>query len=304
MNNSFTSRLQAAVAHKGSLACVGLDPDTTRFPAELRDLPPTEAVVQFNRAIIVATAPYVAAFKPNFAFYEALGADGWQALAATIAAIPRDTLIIGDAKRGDIGSTAAAYATAVFERLGCDAVTVSPYLGGDSVAPFLKYGAQGKGVLILCRTSNPGGADLQNLMVEHQGRNIPLYMKVAALAGDWDRDSGTVGLVVGATYPAELAAIRTIASNLPILVPGVGTQGGDLAATLEANGGGPALISSSRSITYAASNGSLDDYAVAAAAAARQLRDACRAGGVVRNAENVEGSGRRGRVAGGLANGL
>jgi orotidine-5'-phosphate decarboxylase len=282
MPETFAVRLQAMIELQRSIVCVGLDPDPTRLPAELRDLPPAEAVVRFNAAIIAATAPYAAAFKPNFAFYEALGADGWQALAqtiATIAAIPDGPLIVGDAKRGDISSTAAAYATAVFARLGCDAVTVSPYLGGDSVAPFLEYSEQGRGVFVLCRTSNPGGADVQNLAVRHEGGDIPLYLKIAYLAREWDGGRGVVGLVVGATYPDELAAIRRIVPRLPILVPGIGTQGGDLAATLAANGSGPALISASRSITYAARDGSLADYAAAAGEAARELRDQCAAGG-------------------------
>ncbi len=278
MPETFAARIQAAIACQRSIVCVGLDPDPARLPAELRDLPPAEAVVRFNTAIIDATALYAAAFKPNFAFYEALGADGWQVLAQTIAAIPNGPLIIGDAKRGDISSTSAAYATAVFDRLGCDAVTVSPYLGGDSVAPFLAYSEQGRGVFIICRTSNPGGADVQNLSVAHQGDDIPLYLKVAHLAREWDGGCGAVGLVVGATYPDELAAVRRIAPHLPILVPGIGTQGGDLTAILAANGGGPALISASRSITYAARDGSLADYAAAAAEAARELRDQCAAG--------------------------
>ncbi|PZS02797.1 MAG: orotidine-5'-phosphate decarboxylase [Candidatus Chloroheliales bacterium] len=275
MTDTFAARLRETVARQRSIVCVGLDPDPARFPAELRGLPPNEAVVRFNAAIIAATAPYAAVFKPNFAFYEALGADGWQALAETIAAMPVGVLIIGDAKRGDISSTAAAYATAVFARLGCDAVTVSPYLGGDSVAPFLEYSQQGRGVFILCRTSNPGGADLQNLAVRHEGGDIPLFLKVAHLAREWDEGRGAVGLVVGATYPNELGAVRRIAPDLPILVPGIGIQGGDLEANLELNQSGPILISASRSITYAATGGSLADYAAAAASAARRLRDQC-----------------------------
>ncbi len=284
MNETFAARLQNAIERQRSIVCVGLDPDPARFPAELRDLPPVEAVVLFNAAIIAATAPYAAAFKPNFAFYEALGADGWQALAQTIAlisAIPNGPLVLGDAKRGDISTTAAAYATAVFTRLGCDAVTVNPYMGGDSVAPFLKYSEQGRGVFILCRTSNAGGADMQNLIIAHEGDSIPLYLKTAHLARNWDGGRGIVGLVVGATYPAELAAIRQIAPHLPILVPGIGAQGGDLADTLAANGNGPALISASRSITYAARDGSLADYATAAGEAARELRDQCAAMGIL-----------------------
>ena len=256
----FVSRLRRAIRSRESLLCLGLDPDPERLPVG--------DVVAFNRAIVEATSDLVCAYKPNFAFYEQLGRAGWVALEATIAAIPLDVVVIGDAKRGDIGHTAAAYARACFERLGCHAVTVNPYLGHDSIEPFLAYGD--RGVFLLCRTSNPGGADFQSLPVAEDGRQRPLYEIVAERAVRWN-ERGNLGLVVGATYPAELARVRAIAPDLPLLIPGVGAQGGDLAAVIERIGGsqGPVTINVSRQILFASGG---TDFAEAARRAAADLR--------------------------------
>lgn len=253
---TFLDKLRAAARSRRSLLCVGLDPDPARLPVP--------DVATFGRAIIAATRDLACAYKPNFGFYEQLGRDGWEALRETIAAVPPDIPVIGDAKRGDIGNTAAAYARACFEELGCDAVTVSPYLGRDSIEPFLAYAD--RGVFLLCRTSNPGGADFQDLPVVVDGTTRPLYEVVAARAAAWN-ERGNLGLVVGATYPEELARVRAVAPDLPLLVPGVGTQGGDLAAVIRAAGDGhaPIVVNVSRQILYA-SGGS--DFAAAAHAAA------------------------------------
>lgn len=267
---SFASRLTDVIAARGRL-CMGLDPDLSRLPAELQALPPAEAILRFNTAIIAATAGFASAFKLNFAFYEQHGSAGLDALQATIRAIPSDCLIVADNKRGDIANSATAYATSAFDYFGCDAVTVSPYMGGDSLEPFLAYGAQEKGSFILCRTSNPGGNDLQNLVVDG---GLPLYLKVVQLTQQWDAGRGAAGLVVGATYPAQLAAVRELAPDTPILIPGVGTQGGDIRATLKANANGPALVNIARAIIYAGEGGSLAAMAEAAAQAAAQFQQA------------------------------
>ncbi len=259
----FVEKLADAVQRNRSLVCVGLDPDPARMPEGL-------GVADFNRAIIDATADLVCAYKPNLAFYEALGTDGNAALRETLQHIPAGIPVIADAKRGDIGNTAAAYARALFDDLGFDATTVSPYLGGDSLEPFLEY--PDRGVFILCRTSNPGAADFQDLLCEHEGSLKPLYEIVALKAGSWNR-RGNVGLVVGATYPDELEAIRRQHPDIPFLVPGVGAQGGDVARTiragLDARGRG-LVINSSRQILYASSG---KDFAEAARDAASALRD-------------------------------
>jgi orotidine-5'-phosphate decarboxylase len=257
----FFEKLELAARKNSSLLCVGLDPD----PA----LMPIDDVAAFNRAIIEATYNCVCAYKPNLAFYEALGAEGYAALRETLAAIPGDIPTIGDAKRGDIGNTAKAYARALFDGLGFDAVTVNPYLGGDAVEPFLER--EEKAAFILCRTSNPGARDLQDLAVSGDGRQA-LFEVVAETAARWNT-RGNVGLVVGATYPEELRRVREICPDMTFLVPGVGAQGGDLAAVmangLDAKGGG-LIINVSRQVLYA-SKGS--DFAQAAGEAARHLRD-------------------------------
>ena len=260
----FFDKLERAAQRNGSLLCVGLDPD----PAQM----PVSDVAAFNRAIIEATAGLVCAYKPNLAFYEALGERGLAALRETLAAIPPDIPVIADGKRNDIGNTAKAYARALFDELGVDAATVNPYLGGDAVEPFLER--EEKAAFILCRTSNPGARDLQDLLVTAPGGGEarPLFEMVAEMARRWN-SRGNVGLVVGATYPEELKRVRRLCPEMTFLVPGVGAQGGDVAAVVR-NGldkaGRGLIINVSRQVLYASRE---KDFAVAAAGAARQLRD-------------------------------
>jgi orotidine-5'-phosphate decarboxylase len=250
---SFLEKLVAAERRNNSLLCVGLDPEPERLPIELRTLPVERAVVRFCHAIIEATAPYVSAFKPNLAFFEVLGPGGLSALQEVIRAIPADIPVIADAKRGDIGHTAKNYAATFFETYNFDAVTVNPYLGFDSVEPFMTYSE--KGVILLCRTSNPSARDFQDLLVsDAEGEARPLYETVAHRAQTWNQVSGNLSLVVGATYPEEMRVIRGICPDLPLLVPGIGAQGGDLEATVPAAvdaHGERAMISVSRAILYA-----------------------------------------------------
>ncbi len=263
----FREQLAAAWRRNDSLVCVGLDPEIERFPQELAAQP--SPIFQFNKAIIDATADLVCAFKPQFAHYAAYEAE--DQLERTIEYVHQrypGIPVILDAKRGDVGHTAQRYANEAFERYGADAVTVNPYLGLDSVEPFLAY--ESKGVIALCRTSNPGARDFQDLQVA--GR--PLYQLVAAqVAERWNRH-GNCGLVVGATYPRELGEVRAIAGSLPFLVPGVGAQGGDIEQVVTngqtADGTG-LIVSSSRAILYASQQA---DFATAARAATRTLRDA------------------------------
>jgi orotidine-5'-phosphate decarboxylase len=268
---SFCDRLAAIQSDKRSALCVGLDPDPGHLPAALPDQPLPAAVRTFCLDIIDATAPLACAFKPNFAFFEILGPDGRRVLGDVIDAVPDDCLVVGDAKRGDIGNSARFYARAAFDDLGCDACTVAPYMGRDAVAPFLER--PGTAAFVLARTSNPGAADLQEACACN---GEPLYLHTARRVAEWSADAaGTGGLVVGATAPGALAELREACPRLPFLVPGVGAQGGtpsavmDAAATAEA----PVLVNSSRSILYASSG---DDYAEAAADAARSLRNALR----------------------------
>lgn len=260
----FFDKLERAAQRNGSLLCVGLDPD----PAQM----PVSDVAAFNRAIIEATAGLVCAYKPNLAFYEALGERGLAALRETLAAIPPDIPVIADGKRNDIGNTAKAYARALFDELGVDAATVNPYLGGDAVEPFLER--EEKAAFILCRTSNPGARDLQDLLVSVPGGGEarPLFEMVAEMARRWN-SRGNVGLVVGATYPEEIRRVRRLCPEMTFLVPGVGAQGGDVAAVI-GNGldkaGRGLIINVSRQVLYASRE---KDFAVAAAGAARQLRD-------------------------------
>jgi len=262
----FTQTLRTRWNFANSLVCVGLDPEPARFPALLSNDP--DAVFNFCRAIVDATAPYVCCFKPQIAHFAALGAEGaLQRLIAHVHATHAGIPVILDAKRGDIGSTAQHYAAEAFDRFGADAVTANPYLGRDSLQPFLDRAD--KGVVILCRTSNPGARDLQDLLVE--GR--PLYQHVAeTIARDWN-GNGNCALVVGATWPEQLRQVRAIVGDMPFLVPGVGAQGGDVEAVVTnaktADGTG-LMVSSSRAILYA-SNG--DDFAEAAGKAAKALRD-------------------------------
>jgi len=248
-----------------SLLCVGLDPATRKLPAAARAA--ADPTYAFCMAIIEATADLVCAFKPNIAFFEALGPAGMETLRRLIADMPRDVPVILDAKRGDMGSTAEAYAEAVFERLGADAVTLNPYLGSDSLAPFLRHAD--KGCIVVCKTSNPGSAELQELELATGG---PLYLEVARRARDDWNGNRNLGLVVGATYPGVLAQVRALCPDLPLLVPGVGAQGGELAAATRASidsHGERAIISASRSILYA-SDGA--DFAEAARQEALRLR--------------------------------
>ena len=256
----FGEKLRDAAERNGSLLCVGLDPHPDRIT--------TDDLVPFLRAIVDATSDLVCAFKPQLAFFEVRGAAGWEALHATVDAIPDNVPIILDAKRGDIGSTATAYAEMAFDLVGADAVTVNPYLGHDAALPFLTR--PDRAAFFLCRTSNPGGDDLQSLEVD----GVPLYQRVAGLVQEWGAPHGNAGLVVGATYPEELAAVRQRCPNLPILLPGIGAQGGDLdrslAAGLDARGGG-LIVSASRSVLFASTG---PDFAEAARAEATQLRGA------------------------------
>lgn len=264
------AELLAAHFAQGRHLVVGLDTDPQRIPAAVAPgAEPGERVLEFNRRIVEATAGLACAYKPNAAFYEALGSDGFRVLEETTAAIHAsapDAAVILDAKRADIGSTNAGYVVAAFDRLGADAVTVHPYLGGEALAPFLER--DGKLVFVLARTSNPGAGELQDLVAD----GVPLYRHVArAVARDWNA-KGNCGLVVGATYPEEMRAIRAdVPTSMPILIPGAGAQGGDVAATVAANveaGSDAYLIAASRSIIYASSG---KDFAEAARAAAQAL---------------------------------
>lgn len=263
---TFLGKLESAWEKNNSLVCVGLDPEPTRFPTHLRDDP--DAIFTFCSAIVDATADFVCCFKPQIAHFAAFVAeDALQRLIAHIHAKHPDVPVILDAKRGDIGSTANFYASEAFERYAADAVTLNPYLGRDSVQPFLDRAD--KGVVLLCRTSNPGARDFQDLDVGGK----PLYQRVAAtIAGDWN-GNGNCLLVCGATYPQELAEVRAIVGDMPLLVPGIGAQGGDVEAVVRSGrtfAGTGLLISSSRAILYA---GNGTDFADAARHAARSLRD-------------------------------
>ena len=262
----WVEKLDAAARSRGSLVCVGLDPDPRRMPVD--------DVAEFNRAIIDATRDLVCAYKPQLAFYEALGLDGLRALEKTVSHIrdvAPDAVLVGDCKRGDIGSTAAAYARAMFDVWDFDTVTLHAYLGRDSVEPFLERAD--RGALIVCRTSNPGAVELQDLELTGGGAEGTLYEHTARLASEWNT-RGNVGIVVGATYPGEMAALRARHPDMPFLVPGVGAQGGDVAAAsragVNADGRG-VMISSSRGIIYASEDAAT--FAGAARRAAEPLRD-------------------------------
>jgi orotidine-5'-phosphate decarboxylase len=264
--SSFIEQLQRGWDGNDSLVCVGLDPEIERFPPHIAES--ASPIFQFNKAIIDATADLVCAYKPQFAHYAAYEAE--DQLERTIDYIHRSypgTPVILDSKRGDVGNTAERYAIEAFERYHADAVTVNPYLGGDSLEPFLKY--EDRGVIILCRTSNPGAVDLQDLEVN----NRRLFHIVADLAARRWNSRGNCLLVVGATYPRELAEVREIVGNMPLLVPGVGAQGGDVAQAVQ-NGqtaaGAGLIISSSRGILYASSG---ENFASAARDATQKLRD-------------------------------
>jgi orotidine-5'-phosphate decarboxylase len=263
---TFLDLLLDASRRNRSLLCVGLDPDPARIPAQLRAAP--DPVYAFCAAIVEATADLACAFKPNSAFFEALGPSGLETLRRVIAATPRDVPVILDAKRGDIDSTAAAYARSAFEVLGAHAITLNPYLGGDALAPFLRYAE--RGCLLVCKTSNVGSADLQDLLLA-DGR--PLYLEVARRAQTTWNERGNIGLVVGATHPDVLPAVRALCPDMPLLLPGIGAQGGDLASSVRGavdRRGERAIVSASRSILFASEG---DDFADAARREALQLRE-------------------------------
>jgi orotidine-5'-phosphate decarboxylase len=266
----FMQSLHQAWQRNNSLVCVGLDPEPAKFPAHLRDDP--DAVYTFCRAIVDATADLVCAYKPQIAHFAALRAeDALERLIAHIHQAHPGIPVILDAKRGDIGSTAQHYASEAFERYQADAVTLNPYLGRDSIQPFLDRAD--KGVILLCHTSNPGAADLQDLLVESTGgERLPLYQHLArTIAREWN-GNGNCALVTGATWPEQLAQVRALVGDMPLLVPGIGAQGGDVEAVLRhgrtADGTG-LMISSSRAILYA---GHGEDFAAAARRATEALR--------------------------------
>ncbi|AJX37530.1 orotidine-5'-phosphate decarboxylase [Burkholderia pseudomallei] len=268
---TFIESLRTAWQRTNSLLCVGLDPEPTKFPAHLENQP--DAIFDFCREIVDATAPFASAFKPQIAYFAAHRAeDQLERLIAHIHLQHPGLPVILDAKRGDIGSTAEQYAREAFERYRADAVTVNPYMGFDSIEPYLEY--EDKGVVVLCRTSNPGGSDLQFL--ETGGR--PLYQVVADLAANqWNAKTGQLALVVGATFPREIEIVRGIVGDMPLLIPGIGAQGGDVAATVAAGrtaDGAGMMINSSRAILYASRG---DDFADAAARTAERTRDAINA---------------------------
>ena len=272
-SNTFRQQLQYAWASQGSMLCVGFDPDPQRLPPSLQGKP--EGIYEFCREIADATADLVCAFKPQFAYFASQRAEAQlekliKHLKDKYPHIP----IILDSKRGDIGSTSDHYALEAFERYGADAVTVNPYMGFDTIEPYLKH--VDKGVIVLCRTSNPGGSDLQFLNIES---GEPLYLHVAKLAAQKWNSSGQISLVVGATFPEEIAKVRTIVGDMPLLIPGIGAQGGDIDATVKAGriAGAPGtgmIINSSRAILYASAG---SDFAQAARAVAQNTRDALRA---------------------------
>ena len=265
--SEFVRRLQLASEANRSLVCVGLDPDP--------DLMAIEDVAEFNRGIVEATRDLVCAYKPNFPFYEALGLPGLRALERTVDHIRQvapDALLIADGKRGDIGSTNDMYAKALFDAWDFDAATVNAWGGGDSIEPFIEY--EDKGIIVWCRSSNPGAAEFQDVPVSLDGGgSVPLYEWLAIKCAEWN-GAGNVGIVVGATYPEELGAVRGRCPGMPILVPGVGAQGGDLEGAvrhgLDADISN-LMISSSRGITYASKDP--DGFGAAARGAAERLRD-------------------------------
>lgn len=263
---TFTDRLRALQRRKQTVLCVGLDPDPARLPRPLRgESNPAMAVRTFLQQIIDATRHVACAYKLNLAFFEALGRDGWPVLEATLQHMPDDVVTIADGKRGDIGSSARFYARAVFELLPFDACTVSPYMGRDAVAPFLEY--EGRAAFVLTRTSNPGARDFQ----ERRCDGEPLYLAVARAVARWSQElPGTAGLVVGATDAYALAAVHLACAGLPLLIPGVGAQGGAIEPILQVARRSPVLVNSSRQILYASDR---SDFAEAAAREAEALRD-------------------------------
>jgi orotidine-5'-phosphate decarboxylase len=263
---SFTTSLARAAQQNDSMLCVGLDPDPAKFPGDWKG--DAGRIHDFCAAIVDATKDLVIAFKPQIAYFAAHSAElQLERLIAHIRRVAPEVPVILDAKRGDIGSTAEQYAREAFERYGADAVTLSPFMGFDSIEPYLRY--PGRGAILLCRTSNAGGSDLQ---AQRLAGGELLYERIARLAATEWNAGGQLGLVVGATFPAELARVRELAPTLPLLVPGVGAQGGDAAATVRAawRPGAPVIVNSSRAVLYASSGA---DFAEAARHAARDTRD-------------------------------
>lgn len=256
--------LVSEIFRKKSLLCIGLDTDPTKLPAHLNGRP--DAVFEFNKQIIDATRDLCVAYKPNLAFYEARGAEGWRDFERTVAYIGSEHFVIADAKRGDIGNTSRMYAQAFFEKTNCDAVTVAPYMGADSVSPFL--GFPGKWAIVLALTSNPGSTDFQRSQL--QDTHDFLWERVLRRAQDWGTPDNLM-FVVGATHPEAFARVRALAPDHFLLVPGVGTQGGDLAAICQhgLNRDGGLLINASRSILYASGG---PDFAEAARQEAQRLQ--------------------------------
>ena len=268
---TFFERLRHAADHKNTLLCVGLDTEPDRLPESLRSLGGVEGIVEFNRRIVDSTVDLAAAYKPNLAFYEALGPAGMEALLRTRELIPPEVPVIGDAKRGDIDNTMRRYATALLDVYRFDCVTLSPYLGRDTIEPFASR--LDRGVYLLCRTSNPGSGEIADLEVRGKDGDVrPLYLSMAERVRSWNSNEN-LGLVVGATYPHELARVREVTPDLPILLPGVGAQGGlleeSVAAGVDSRRGG-LLVNASRQVLYASGN---DDFPEAARRAAQALRD-------------------------------
>jgi orotidine-5'-phosphate decarboxylase len=260
---NFTEKLAQISLKNRSLLCVGLDPDPALMPEKI-------GVFEFNKAIIDVTADLVCAYKPNIAFYEAMGNAGLDALKKTRDYIPEEIPVIIDAKRGDIGNTAKAYASSLFDYFNADAITASPYLGYDSLEPFIMR--RDRGIFILCRTSNKGALDFQSLYVGKEGGQKMLFEVVAEKVNEWNK-YGNLGLVVGATYPEELKLIRERYPEMPLLIPGVGAQGGELEQVVKYGadkGRRKTIINSSRQILYASRG---KDFAAAAAKAAKDLKD-------------------------------
>lgn len=264
--NTFVERLATASRTNRSLVCIGLDPDP--------DMMAVPDVAEFNKAIVDATKDLVCAYKPNLPFYEALGLSGFEALGKTIShirAVAPDVVIIGDGKRGDIASTNVMYAKAMFDVWGFDAITVNAYGGGESLEPFLEY--EDRGTIVWCRSSNPGAKELQDIMLASDEGEIPLYEWMAKLASGWN-SRGNVGLVVGSTYPEQLRVVRAHSPGMPILIPGIGAQGGDLESSVKFGLDEKVsniMISSSRGITYASRDEK--NYADAARDAAGSLQE-------------------------------
>jgi orotidine-5'-phosphate decarboxylase len=272
---TFLEMLHAAQQRNRSLLCVGLDPEPTRFPAGMKD--DATRIFEFCARIVDATGELAIAFKPQIAYFAAHRAEEqlerlMRHLRASFPHVP----VILDAKRGDIGSTAEQYAREAFERYGADAVTLSPFMGFDSVQPYLKHAE--KGAFLLCRTSNPGGDDLQNQRLASVDGQPLLYEHIARLAqGPWNLN-GQLGLVVGATYPAEIERVRALAPTLPLLIPGVGAQGGDAVATVKAGwrADAPIVVNSSRAILYASSGEDFGEAARREALRTRELLEAAK----------------------------